>query len=424
MSLWWREDCKSYYADFTVDGARFRVPLDTTDRREALRREKDVIADAKAGRMAARQGSFARLGFNDAVETWIEESAPRLRGRSLLTLRERAKPLKAFFGDTKLSSLSPDAILAYRAARKHNGVANATFNRELDLLRGVLKRAKLWHRFDGDNAVKPLPKPASIGRRLEPDEKARLMRFAATRKTWDIARLAAVLALHTGMRKCEIRGLRWSDVDWLERELRVRRDSTKTDAGERVIQLNADAILTLRELRDKGLAWFGSEPRSEWYVFPGHDVNGKPTPLLPLADDGWRSAWRNLTRAIECPRCGRIQSPATACVNCRADIRDLRSSTHGLRFHDLRHTCIADLLSKPGVTEQTVKAIAGHVSEEMLKTYSHARREEKRAALDSLASSMSRHSNVTVSTPMEAKLVDETGIEPATSSLRTRRSPS
>jgi integrase len=62
----------------------------------------------------------------------------------------------------------------------------------------------------------------------------------------------------------------------------------------------------------------------------------------------------------------------------------VRSTLHGLRFHDLRHHAITEL-AESGASEQTIKAIAGHVSERMLKRYSHIRLEAKRAALQGLS---------------------------------------
>jgi len=47
------------------------------------------------------------------------------------------------------------------------------------------------------------------------------------------------LALNTTMRACEVKGLQWRDVDFLERTIAVRQ--SKTDAGGRVIPLNDDA---------------------------------------------------------------------------------------------------------------------------------------------------------------------------------------
>jgi hypothetical protein len=53
------------------------------------------------------------------------------------------------------------------------------------------------------------------------------------------------------------------------------------------------------------------------------------------------------------------------------------------RWHDNRHTLITDL-AESGAGDQTIMDIAGHVSKQMLKHYSHIRMEAKRAALESI----------------------------------------
>jgi integrase len=73
----------------------------------------------------------------------------------------------------------------------------------------------------------------------------------------------------------------------------------------------------------------------------------------------WRSAWRSLTKA---------------------------AGLKGLRFHDLRHQAITELLES-GLSDQTVMEIAGHVSKEMLAHYSHIRLQAKRQAVEKLESS-------------------------------------
>jgi len=56
-----------------------------------------------------------------------------------------------------------------------------------------------------------------------------------------------------------------------------------------------------------------------------------------------------------------------------------------MRFHDLRHHAITEL-AESQASDQTVMAIAGHVSPKMLAHYSHVRLEAKRHALDALCS--------------------------------------
>ncbi len=84
---------------------------------------------------------------------------------------------------------------------------------EIGILRRVLKRAKRWHLFADD--VPRLPERRDIGRALQPDEKLRLLKVAQSKPEWETAYLASVLALNTTMRGCEVKGLRWRDVDLL-----------------------------------------------------------------------------------------------------------------------------------------------------------------------------------------------------------------
>ena len=188
-----------------------------------------------------------------------------------------------------------------------------------------------------------------------------------------------MLALNTTMRGCEIRGLRWRDINFLDRVATVHR--SKTDAGERVIPLNATAMSTVRALYSRAKQQLAAEG---WhYVFPACE-NKKIDPGRPQRS--WRTAWRSLTRAITCPSCGKLQSPATSCVNedCKADLANVKSSLVGLRFHDLRHHAITEL-AESQASDQTIMAIAGYVSPKMLAHYSHIRLEAKRAALDALS---------------------------------------
>src|SRR5439155_3576675 len=77
---------------------------------------------------------------------------------------------------------------------------------------------------------------------------------------------------------------------------------------------------------------------------------------------------------------------STICGNpkCGADVSKVKSSTAGLRFHDLRHHAITEL-AESQASDRTVMAIAGHVSQRMLAHYSHVRIDAKRKALDALS---------------------------------------
>ena len=139
------------------------------------------------------------------------------------------------------------------------------------------------------------------------------------------------------------------DIDLIERTMFIRRSSTKTDAGCRVVPLNDSATWAVAQLLERA-RWLGAI-EAEHYLLPSfrykhtrmeENVSGTGfDPTRPMA--GWRTAWRSLTKAAGLP---------------------------GLRFHDLRHHCITRL-AEAGVPEQTLMSIAGHVSREMLEHYSH-----------------------------------------------------
>ena len=94
------------------------------------------------------------------------------------------------------------------------------------------------------------------------------------------------------------------------------------------------------------------KPRAEWYVFPF----GKPSPSDPTRPvTTLKTAWNN--------------------VRTNAQVKG--------RWHDNRHTLITDL-AESGAGDQTIMDIAGHVSKQMLKHYSHIRMEAKRHALESI----------------------------------------
>jgi integrase len=132
--------------------------------------------------------------------------------------------------------------------------------------------------------------------------------------------------------------------------------STEGSSG-RVIPLNSVAYASL-------VRWAGKFPEAkpEESVFPACEdarldcekPNMKDVDLTqPIKS--WRTAWR----------------------------RALREASLQMRFHDLRHCCITKL-SESQASEQTIMAIAGHLSRTMLEHYSHIRMAAKRTALDNI----------------------------------------
>ena len=107
-----------------------------------------------------------------------------LQSASPILLHEPCRPNASdssrfvqLFGSLKVHRITVEMVRTYVADRKAANVANKTINLELGVLRGVMKRAKLWHHFSDE--IKPLPVHTKIGRAMTLDEKLRLAKTAA-----------------------------------------------------------------------------------------------------------------------------------------------------------------------------------------------------------------------------------------------------
>ena len=157
------------------------------------------------------------------------------------------------------------------------------------------------------------------------------------------------LDLATGLRRGELLGLRWEDIDWQHRELHIRRQLArvggkvteaplKTKNAYRTLPLGEDTIGVLAQQKEK----VGTSP----WVFPG-PAGG------PLSPD---SVLHMLHRVLE------------------------RAGLPRLRFHDLRLT-FATLALQNGIDVKTVSGMLGHYSAGFtLDTYAHVTTPAQRQA--------------------------------------------
>lgn len=367
--LWW--------TDFTEDGERYREPLKTKNYQEALQKERERIEEVRHGENLASDRKLAKGSFDQGAERYLQSRKLDLAPRSLAKERESLTAPRRAFGSLPLTKIKPDMVRNYLIQRKEAGLSNATLNMERGAVIRVMRLHKRHRPFLDE--LKPLRVEAStVGRALTDEEQAVLLRVVLSRPESLRLRCAVVLALNTTMRSVELKHLRWQDVDLLERVVVVRR--SKTEAGKREIPLNDHAFVAVRQLRVQ--AQQQGSGQTEHFVFPACE-NGNVDPSRPQKT--WRTAWRTVTRAVHCPKCGRMQSPADVCRNpeCKAEMKGIKSPLARLRFHDLRHSSIT-MLAEGNASEQTIRSIAGHLSQRMLEHYSHIRKEAKRRALAAL----------------------------------------
>jgi integrase len=303
---------------------------------ESFERKRDAEQWAQRTEAAIREGqrfperAAKRRTLGDLLERYVAE---RCKGRKDAKTREQQIGFwRDQLGHVALVDLTPSPInkavadLLATPTRYGRKRSPATANRYLAALSHAVSVAvKEWEWLDSS----PMPR---VAKQREPrgrtrylddgkhgtDERARLL--AACDEGADYLRPVVMLALATGMRRGEILGLRWHDVDLATGALTL----WETKNGERrVVPATGAALEALR-------AWGKVQPldRSQ-HVFPG-------TSSFHHAFD----------RAVE-----------------RAGIEDFN-------FHDLRHTC-ASHLAMSGAPLLDIAAILGHKTLSMVKRYAH-----------------------------------------------------
>ncbi len=341
-----------------IAGKWKEVSTKKTNYRDAGKVRQEALQAQAEGRLPT---DFAKLAFEKASEVWLAGREHTVAPKTRRIDKERMVALKAAFGGLRLCDITAEMVRAFQLKRV-TAVSPRTVNLETKVLRMVLRMARMWARIADD--FKSLPEARrGPGRALSPEQEQNLFKVACAKPGWTVAYYAALLAANTTARGCEVKGLRLADVDLLNRTLTIKRASTKTDAGARVVPLNLNAMLASTRLLDRARKLGSIE--AEHYLLPaalfrhtkkGDELTGSSgfDPARPM--QSWRTAWRNLTVEADLP---------------------------GLRFHDLRHHSITRL-AEAGVPDQTLMAIAGHVSREMLEHYSHIRMAAKRDAVAAL----------------------------------------
>ena len=341
-STWW--------ADFSIGIRRFRISLHTSDHREAARQEKLRISEAQnGGGLLPRK--IAKLSVTEAAELYLTRRQTEISASTIRLEGDALKQVKRHLGAEPLGSLTPESIVSYVCWRKAEGIGNRTINIEVGVLRRILKQFKLWHLVG--EGYKPLPEPKDVGRALTPEQELRLFSVASSRGEWNVAFWVSLLAANTTAGGCELRNLRLGDIDLAARMLCIK--VGKNRFRVRAIPMNHTAVWAVGWLLDRAHKLGATSP--EHYLIPRRLGGKQYDPTQPPSRWAWRTAWRKLTE---------------------------EAGLVGLRPHDLRHHAITKLAESSEASEQTVMAIAGHVSREMLEHYSHIRQEAKRKAVESL----------------------------------------
>lgn len=295
----------------------------------AIGRAADREAEAK--RVAEDQRRpLARVG-----EALI--AAKRAAGRKPSTIEAYSYWLRIhiidYFGPTPVSEITRDDVRGFAAALERKGLAPKSRANALGTLHSLIEFAIDERWATGENPVKRVAKPALAEtepdvRFLKTEEVEALLRSVPEDPLGRVERVMYLTAAMTGMRQGELFALRWRDVDWSARRIRVRRNFVRGEFGtpkskrsSRSVPL-ASRLATELELLSQDSGW----KRDDDLVF-AHPETSKPIDRSKLLK--------------------RFKSALRA-----AEVREVR-------FHDLRHT-FGTRMAAQGVPMRVLQEMMGH----------------------------------------------------------------
>jgi len=333
MGIYKRYD-NEWYIDYYAQGRRMREKIGHSRKLAEIILKKRKVEIAENKFLDIKRDK--KIKFPQLAEEFLKNYS-KPNNRSYKNDIHFVKKLVDFFGDVYIFEISSLAIEKYKTERLTQ-VKQASVNRELDVLKSMFSRAVEWGMLR-ENPARPVKKFKVDNRRtrfLTLDEIKRL-----TDACSGYMRDIIIVAVNTGMRRGELLGLKWENVDF-DNKLIFIPGSLSKNKYNRQIPMNDLVIGILTEIKKNGI---------KEYVFCG------------TAGKQFGDVKKGFHSALE-----------------KAGITDFR-------FHDLRHTFCSQLV-KAGVDIYTVMELAGHKSIGMTMRYSHLSPDQKKQAVDALGSNM------------------------------------
>ena len=301
-----------------------------------------------------------------ARTTWPAARRPKRTGTVASYQSVVNVHLRPHLGRIVLSRLTREQVSGALAAIAASGVSPNTVRHIFHVLRIALNEAVRSEKVRTNICSRVVP-PEGSQSVISPWDASEINAFLDSVGGSRYAPLFT-LAIASGLRQGELRGLRWEDVDQAAGTLTVARqllrDGTagppKSAAGLRTIGLSDLAMYAIRLQRRQ---------QAEQRLRAGQRWSN-PSNLIFTTDVGtpvgFRTLWQAFNEAIE-----------------RAGVRHIR-------FHDLRHAC-ATLLLTGGEDLAVISKVLGHSDYgTTLKVYAHLDPKRARAAAGRIDAALGR----------------------------------
>jgi integrase len=305
---------------------RIKTLPDGISKRDARKILREVESEVERGAYLPKTGipTFAKV-----ADDWLKYKKPNIRHNSYIFYKGHIENhLVPFFGATKINRISFNSVERFMSHAATKGVKPPTLKKILVTLGGILKYA-VRKKLCEYNPIREIEKPKVTRKRqvdfLKPPEIRALVENAKNQKF----KTLFTLAVMSGMRRGEVLGLKWTDIDWFNCQVHVKRTynhrrfyEPKSETSGRAIDLGPTVMAELKKWK------LACPPNELGLVFPNEA--GKPMDASHLISRQFRPTLR-------------------------------RAGLRLIRFHDLRHT-FASLLIDRGEHPKYIQSQMGHSS--------------------------------------------------------------
>jgi integrase len=355
---------------------------------EARRLRAKLVTEVAQGKHGGTSGTFGSL-----LDDWLTHGGQL--GRSPTTLdgyrKKIERTIRPALGSVQLEKITAHTLDAFYGQLLDQGTKPATVLHHHRIISAALATAERWGWVDRNVANLARP-PAARHKAVTapPPERVRaLIEQASVSRSPELATIITLAAL-TGLRRGELCGLRWSDLDRPNSQVTVRRSIWQTRDGwgekppktHQIRQLMlgeyAMGILADRWERVTTATSLAEVPLAENAYIVSADVTGQ-RPLLP---DTVTQAFHRLCQRMERPALDVLRE-----ANPDATRHDLPAADRWpYCLHDLRHYTATELF-RAGHNPRTVADRLGHADAAMtLRVYTHDTHDQARAAADTIES--------------------------------------
>lgn len=345
----WTKDGRKwvfYLFNYNIDGTRNRYTSEAYHT-ETKAKEEERLYIIKNQAKAKNNIDYTTMTFKDLYVAFYNYKKDKVKQTTLRTYRDRIKHFP-MLDDIIVTDFNLKHYELWKEHMNSLSISNEYKNDILKLLKVLLNFAEKWHDINISHIYKKMAgftDPNEIPRQMQFYTFEEFVKFISVET--DIKYIAAFNTLYyCGLRRGELRGLTWNDINFIDKTLSVNKNivearngkkylvtSPKTKSSIRTLPMSDTLIESLKNLYEttKNCHSFNNN----WYVF------GDDEPI------------------------------SSSAILYRKRKNSVLAGLKEIRLHDFRHSC-ASLLINNNANITIVAKYLGHTKiDETLNTYAH-----------------------------------------------------